>query len=255
MLVRVSAISYLNTLPFIYGLKNHPVNSKVEFLIDTPARSADNLLGGLCDVGIVPTVTLLENKHLSIISDFCIASDSDVASVLLCSSLPVNEIKRIYLDSESRTSNLLCRILVKKHWRIEVEFSIYDHSHTDNDTECAYVLIGDKALKRASEFEYVYDLAHEWREFKSLPFVFACWTANKELGSEFLEEFNQALKFGVENIEKSVNTLEHGFDQSFAINYLKNNISYNLSPDKREGLSEFWSLALEELKSKVRWFG
>ena len=34
--------------------------------------------------------------------------------------------------------------------------------------------------------------------FTGLPFVFACWTANKKLDEDFIEEFNKALITGIE---------------------------------------------------------
>jgi len=55
MLIRVSAISYLNTIPFVYGLMNHPVSEKIELTLSTPERSAKDLLDGKIDVGIVPS--------------------------------------------------------------------------------------------------------------------------------------------------------------------------------------------------------
>jgi predicted solute-binding protein len=67
--------------------------------------------------------------------------------------------------------------------------------------------------------------------------------------------FNEALTLGVNNVEKSVERFADKFSREYALEYLKNNISYNLTADKRKGLSEFWSLAPDELKSRVRWFG
>ena len=255
MLIRVSAISYLNTLPFVYGLMNHPVYEKIELTFSTPEASARDLIEGRVDIGIVPSAVIPQIGVNNIISDYCIGADGKVASVLLCSGVEVKDIEKVYLDSESRTSVMLSRILFRNHWKIDPSYSPFEASKSEIDTDKSYILIGDKALLNADKFRFVYDLAEEWIKFRRLPFVFACWTSNRKLEDSFIKEFNDALAFGLDNIENSLRTLPHIFDYTFAYNYLKNNISFNLSPDKREELSEFWSLALEEMKSKVRWFG
>ncbi|PKP06256.1 MAG: radical SAM protein [Bacteroidetes bacterium HGW-Bacteroidetes-5] len=255
MLIRVSAISYLNTLPFVYGLMNHPVYEKIELTLSTPEASARDLIEGRVDIGIVPSAVIPQIGVNNIISDYCIGADGKVASVLLCSGVEVKDIEKVYLDSESRTSVMLSRILFRNHWKIDPSYSPFEASKSEIDTGKSYILIGDKALLYADKFRFVYDLAEEWIKFRRLPFVFACWTSNRKLEDSFIKEFNDALAFGLDNIENSLRTLPHIFDYTFAYKYLKNNISFNLSPDKREGLSEFWSLALEEMKSKVRWFG
>ena len=255
MQVRVSAISYLNTAPFVYGLENHPISKKIEIEYVTPSVGANHLINGKSDVGIIPVAVIPLVKNATIISDYCIGADSAVASVLLCSGKPLHEIDKIYLDTESRTSALLARILAENFWKISPDFSDFDFSKEELDFSKSYILIGDKALTHGNLFAHVYDMAEEWIKYKNLPFVFACWIANKKLDQSFILEFNDALKFGMANIEKSVERFVPRFDRDFAIRYLKTNISYNLSADKRAGLSEFWSLAPDELKSKVRWFG
>jgi len=255
MPIRVSVISYLNTIPFVYGLLNHSVSGSIELKYATPAQAANDLLEGKTDIGIIPSAIIPSLGKENIITDYCIGALGNVASVLLCSSVPVHKIKRVYLDSESRTSVLLARILFRNYWKIDPEYAAFEQNSQEIDYSASYVLIGDKALRNIDKFNYIYDLAGEWINYKSLPFVFACWTTNKKLDSGFVTDFNNALKFGVENIKAAVNTVQHDFDNDYAYNYLIDNISFNLSPDKREGLSEFWSLALEELKSKVRWFG
>ncbi len=255
MLVRVSAISYLNTIPFVYGLENHPIRNKIDMEFSTPAKSAEKLQKGYSDIGIIPVAIIPFVPNNIIISDYCIGAEGKVASVLLCSGKPIDKINEIYLDNESKTSVLLTKILAQNYWKISPDYIDYDFSIESLDVSKSYLLIGDKALKCGQYFEYVYDLAQEWIAFKQLPFVFACWTSNKDLDPEFISEFNSALKLGIDNIEKAVDKYPMGFNKEFALKYLKNNVSFNLNADKREGLSEFWSLAPQEMKSKVRWFG
>lgn len=253
MAIKVSVIPYLNTLPFFYGLENHPISSELEFDFSVPSLSADKLKKGLTDIGIIPVAEIPNIKGAKIISDYCIGAEGRVASVLLCSGKPLSEIKKIYLDTDSRTSAMLIRILSAKYWKINPEFVDFTEGKNELDFDSSYLLIGDKAMHNAESFDYVYDLAEEWINFRGKPFVFACWVTVKDLDDKFLFKFNEALKNGVENIEEALHKSSTDFSYAVSYDYLKNNISYNLSADKREGLSDFWSLALEELKSKVRW--
>jgi chorismate dehydratase len=253
MPVRVSVIPYLNTVPFLYGLENHPISKEIELDFSVPSASAEKLMNGSVDVGIIPVAAIPEIENAQIISDYCIGAEGKVASVLLCSGEPLNKIKSINLDTDSRTSVLLARILAKKLWNIAPEYVSYKYGSEPLDFDKSYVLIGDKAMLNSEKFDYVYDLAEEWIKLTNKPFVFACWVTTKNLDENFKSRFNEALKLGVENIEQALHKYTSEFSYALSYEYLKNNISYNLNADKREGLSDFWSLALEELKSKVRW--
>src|SRR5512133_664659 len=189
MLIRVSAISYLNTAPFVYGLENHPISKKIEIEYVAPSVAAGKLINGMSDLGIIPVAVIPLIKDAHIISEYCIGADCAVASVLLVSGKPLHEIKKLYLDSESRTSVLLAKILCEKFWNISPEFSDFDFSKEEPDMSKSYILIGDKALTHGALFPHVYDMAEEWIKYKKLPFVFACWTANKKLDPAFIAEF------------------------------------------------------------------
>ena len=85
---------------------------------------------------------------------------------------------------------------------------------------------------------YRIDLAEEWKKFTGLPFVFACWVANKPLSTEFTDDFNNALSLGVNNIDK----VSERFGENGSItgtelrDYLKKNIDYLLDSRKREAM-------------------
>jgi len=251
----VSAISYLNTVPFVYGLENHSIRKDIDLQFHTPAESARRLMEGKADIGIIPTAVIPYVKNNMIIPGWCIGAEGKVASVLLCSGKPLEKIETLYLDSESRTSAMLTRILSSSFWKISPEFKEHSVSADHVDFKKSYLLIGDKALRLGSKFEYVYDLAEEWLKFKELPFVFACWTANRELDPGFVKEFNEALELGVNNIESAVEAYRNGFSREYALKYLAENVSYRLTDTKKRALNEFWRLAMAEYMSKVRWVG
>lgn len=250
-MVKIAAIEYLNTIPFIYGLQHHSISKEVELISCVPSKGAEMLLNNEVDLGIIPVAALLNNSNnYKIVSNYCIGATSTVASVLLVSNKPLEEIDTIYLDTDSNTSVLLCRVLASKFWKIEPKYINYTFSLDTLDKANSYILIGDKALKYANDFKYSYDLAAEWIKFRDKPFVFACWIANKTLDEAFLERLNDAFAFGVSNIKKSVeeNYRKYPFTKEYQYNYLINNISYIFDNSKKEGLKDFCSLAIAEKK-------
>jgi chorismate dehydratase len=246
-MVRIAAINYLNTIPFIYGLEARMAPGEVALLFCTPAESARMLRDDRADVGIMPVAAIPDLADPHIVSDFCIGATGKVASVLVCSGQPISAVKEILLDVDSRTSVKLTRWLCREKWHIAPRFTPFDFAHEDIDPERCYLLIGDKALLNAGRFAYVYDLAEEWIAVKHLPFVFAAWTANKPLDSRFIESFNQALEYGIRHIPEAVAKYNHQFSQEYACIYLRDNISFTLDSEKRAGLTEFWRVVLEKL--------
>jgi chorismate dehydratase len=251
--VKVSAISYLNTIPFIYGLQNSPIMSKIDMAFDVPSTCAKRLTENTADIGIVPVAVILSLPEYHIISNFCIGSAGKVRTVALFSNADINKIKTIYLDSDSRTSALLVQILSHQYWKISPEFKPLDAQISYNEADAGFMLIGDKAFEAEKRFSHILDLGGEWYDFKKIPFVFATWTANKTLDEQFLHEFNSALAFGVRNINAAVEQHSNGIDKQTATEYFEKYISYDLDALKRQGLTEFWNLALEEIhRDRVR---
>lgn len=250
-MVRIAAISYLNTIPFIYGLEAGMAPGS--FVLDrfTPAGIMDRIRDGACDLALVPVGALDELDHPQIVSDFCIGADGAVASVMLCSPCPVAEVEEIRLDIDSRTSVLLTRYLCAEKWHISPRFTACDFNAEPVDPQQCSLLIGDKALIHADRFNCVYDLAAEWKSLKRLPFVFACWVTFRQLEPAYLEAFNQALAYGVRHIPEAVRKFNHQFPGEYACKYLQENISYALDSEKRAGLTEFRRVALEKLTPRA----
>ncbi|ACU61499.1 menaquinone biosynthetic enzyme MqnA/MqnD family protein [Chitinophaga pinensis] len=236
--VKVAAVSYLNTRPLLYGFRDHPVMNMLELSADYPAKIAQQLIDGEVDVALVPVATIPKLQEYHIISDFCIGAEGPVASVCLFSEVPLNEIKRIYLDYQSRTSVALLKVLVREHWKLDVELIETNGDYEDkiNGTDAGLV-IGDRALEQRHVSPYIYDLAEHWMRFTSLPFVFAAWISNKPLPAEFIQQFNNANSLGIHNIPAVV--AENPYPLYDLTTYYTQNISYPLTPSKRQGLQRF----------------
>ena len=244
--IRISAVKYANTYPFIYGLKENGFDEKAILETDHPAGCADKLITNRADIGLIPVAALLQLKEYHIISDYCIGSDGNVRTVMLLSNCPFEEINTIYLDYRSRTSVNLSRVLAKNFWKSDFTWQNtskgFDFQNIGMNE--AVVLIGDQCFGFEKSFRYGTDLSGEWKKYTGLPFVFACWTSNKLIDPEFLEEFNLALKSGVSNIDGVVKTMGQAGSIKGEIlrQYLTVNIDYDFNDDKKKSLELFLSL-------------
>ncbi|MBL1407325.1 menaquinone biosynthetic enzyme MqnA/MqnD family protein [Sphingobacterium faecale] len=240
--VRVSAVSYTNTLPFLQGIKASPVMEMIELSVDYPAECARKVITNEADLGIIPVAALLKVADPIIITDYCIGSDGAVDSVFIFSDKPIEQIKSLRLDLQSRTSNGLARILLKYYWKNEVDIV------WEGDAD-AYVLIGDRTFGKKETVPYVYDLGYFWKELTGLPFAYAVWVANKELPVDFVDRFNQALAEGVAHPKDVIAGLSTypNFDYEF---YLTKSLNFNLDNRKRQAIEKYLDLykTLEEIE-------
>lgn len=210
----------------------------IELTETFPSEIALQLMSNEIDVGLVPVAVLPEMKAYYIISDYCIGATGKVASVCLFSDCPMDEIKKIYLDYQSRTSVALAKILLKSYWKISPELVEATPGYiNDISGTTAGIVIGDRALEQRKKSTYIYDLAEGWIEMTGLPFVFAAWVANKKLPEYFIKLFNEANKKGIENLPAVI--AQNSFPQYDLHTYYTQNISYNLDEEKKKGLELF----------------
>lgn len=251
--IKVSAVSYLNTKPLLYGIFNHPVYEKLDLTLDIPSQCALKLIADEVDVALMPVGALHDLPDYNIISDYCIGSDGDVRTVCIYSDVPMEEIEVVYLDYHSRTSVLLAQHLLKNYWKKEVMFLPGPEGFEDKISgSTAGLVIGDKALDQELKSEYIYDLAEAWKSMYDLPFVFAVWVSRKELPVDFIQQFNAAQSQGIARIDQLVqlmaNTRKH-FDLD---QYYNRNISYVLDVDKKKALELFLSVTKEKIHSTTK---
>ena len=239
--IKISVVSYLNSKPFIYGLNHSKLINEIDLQLDIPSVCAQKLIDGTVDIGLVPVAVLQQLNEKHIISEYCIGAEGKVASVMLYSNVPLQEIKNVLLDYQSRTSILLVKVLAANFWKINPEWILAkaDYENSIAGTTAA-VIIGDRTFELENKYPYSYDLAEEWLKFTKLPFVFACWVANKKLPDSFITAFNEALKYGVDNRTKLIAELiEQNTYSTNVTHYLNNNIKYNYDHSKMQALDLF----------------
>lgn len=245
--IRIGAVSYLNTKPLVYGLEKGLMRETVELTYDYPGKIAQALLDNTIDVGLVPVAVIPEMKEHHLVANYCIAADGPVASVCLFSEVPIEEVKTVLLDYQSRTSVLLVQYLLKEYWHLTPVFKNagVDFISEIKDTTAA-VVIGDRAFKQRKVSPYIYDLGEAWKKHTTLPFVFAAWVSNKALPANFITAFNEANEYGLQRLDEVV--AENPYSDFDLKKYYSQHIQYRLDDVKRKGLQKFlsWCRHLKE---------
>ncbi|MCU0363583.1 MAG: menaquinone biosynthesis protein [Bacteroidales bacterium] len=248
--IRVSAVRYANTYPFIYGLTASGFTDNIELSTDHPAACAEKLINGTADLGLVPVAALPDLREHFIVGDYCIGADGEVRTVMLLSNTDFDEIRSIYLDYRSRSSVALTRVLAKNFWKREFNWINTEEGFRFEDLAPgeAAVLIGDQCFEIENRFSRKKDLALEWKNYTGLPFVFACWVSNIRLGEDFIASFNQALRSGVENIDAVVEAYRQSGSISGPVlrRYLTVNIDFKLDSLKRSAMEKFLGLIRQQ---------
>lgn len=244
--IRVSAVKYANTYPFIYGLTESAIHRKIYLETDHPAACAAKLTGGSVDVGLIPVAAIHDLPEHHILGNYCIGANGEVRTVMMLSNSSFDSIETVCLDYRSRSSVALARVLAAHHWKREFNWKNTQEGFRFDRLGPgeAAVLIGDQCFALESIFRHKWDLAMEWKNYTGLPFVFACWVSNRQLDNSFAEEFDEALKTGVDNIDAVVEKYGKAGTISGAVlkDYLSGNIDFNLDADKRKAMEIFTGL-------------
>jgi chorismate dehydratase len=247
--VRLGSVSYLNARPCVVGLDRQP---RFELRFDIPSRCAALLHEGAIDAGLIPSIEYLRapgGEGYRIVPDVAIASLGPVASVALYAKRPVSDVRSIALDTSSRTSVALTRLLCVRAFRID---PVFEASGPDLpamlDRSDAALLIGDVALlsEGRKDVEKI-DLGDAWTKLTGLPFVYAFWAGRPDaLTPEDVRMLQEARDAGAAQPERVAGDY---FDdpalQAIGTRYLRDNIRYGLGGDERAGLETFYRYASE----------
>lgn len=243
--IRVGIVNYLNTKPLIYGLDKPPVANLIELVGDYPSRVAELLIKGEVDIGLIPVAVIPQLPSAHVVGNYCIGTEGEIASVALFSEVPMYEIKKVYLDYQSRTSVALLKYLMKEYWGINPEIveAVDEDYRKEIKGTTAGLVIGDRALEQRKISTFIYDLGSEWRKITGLPFVFAAWVSLKPLPQDFITLFDKANAEGLLHIDEIVlNTPYELYDLK---KYYKLHLSYDLDDAKQRGMNHFLSVIKE----------
>ncbi|MEZ5317660.1 MAG: menaquinone biosynthesis protein [Vicinamibacterales bacterium] len=244
---RLGAVSYLNVRPLVDGLDRRP--DLVSLRFDVPSVCATLLEAGEIDLGMVPSIAYLDRPADRVVPGVCIGSDGPVASVALFSRRPIAEVRSIALDTSSRTSAALTRILCARRFGIAPRFL----SHRPDlpamlEAADAALLIGDPALfvDHAALGLAKTDLGAEWTAMTGLPFVWAVWAGRPDAaGPDVVAALQQAAEAGMARTDEIADAYcESQPDRRpIARAYLRENLMFRLTPRALDGLRAYYAAA------------
>ncbi|MGC2639407.1 MAG: menaquinone biosynthesis protein [Acidobacteriaceae bacterium] len=269
--LRVSAIHFLNPAPLMWSFEHEPDRARLAeryaLTSDTPAECAAKLASGEADIGLVPAASLADTPSLQVIPGCVIASRDRVRSIILVvrEEVGIQGVRRVALDTASRTSAAYTQILFARYWRTQPEFVPHPpYLGAMLRTADAALLIGDPALlaledrqareRRTGERLLYLDLAHEWHTFTGTVWVSAYWGVRPEAIGEgrtspaqIVEDFQRSRDAGLAHID----ALAEEWSARIAVpratirTYLSENIWYVLDDACLEGLELFYRYGAE----------
>jgi chorismate dehydratase len=221
-----------------------------------PSGCARALAEGSADIGIIPAAAYAEIPDLLVFPEIAIASRRPVRSILLVSKVPIENVRRVALDTSSLTSAALTKVLFEKwlgsgrrFFPMEPDVDKMLAAHD------AALVIGDPALKLDRSLYHTLDLAEEWIRYSGKPFVFAFWAVR---GAALVEAdplldlaaiFRDSRDHGLE--PSSLNQIARGWSPRVGLSedaihaYLTENIYYQLDASCLQGLQLFYRYAAE----------
>jgi chorismate dehydratase len=250
--IRLGVVSFVNTLPLIDGLERL---ADVELRHSVPSLLLDQLLDGSVDVALCSSIDYQRSPvPLVVLPVGLLGCDGPTLTVRLYSTQPIEQLQRVYCDTDSHTSIALMRILLKEMHGLEPELIDYDaREHVARnrpiDWPEAMLLIGDKVVTDsppAVRYPHQLDLGAAWVELTGLPFVFALWMARQDAEPPGLRSAAAILDRQRRHNRERVDWMIHHkarprqWPGDLARDYLKQHIAYEFTDDRRAGLELFF---------------
>ena len=266
MQTRISASSYSNTAPLIWSFLYGSQHGRVEIILDNaPARSAELLAQDRVGAALVPVIAYQLLDGVRLIPDVCVGAKQKVRSVaLITRGMELDDVRSVALDTSSKTSVVLTKIIFREFLRSEPEWrDAAPDLDAMLDSSDAALLIGDPALRISdvgsrdfvsadgrpkSEIPQpkpevrVYDLASLWNQHTGLGFVFAMWmTRAGQTEIDFAAVRDEGLEH-LGDIAANYHS-ELGLSTDAMREYLSENISYSIDDSMRAGMDLYFELA------------
>jgi chorismate dehydratase len=200
---------------------------------------------------LIPSIEYLQAPDYRFVPGVGIGSDGPVASVALYARVPLERVRTIALDTSSRTSVALTRVLCRHRFGISPEFVPHGPQLAAMVERCdAGLLIGDPAFDADHESLGLskIDLGSEWTAMTGLPFVYAAWTGKAgAIGPDEVRVLQDAQAAGIASVESIAAEYGRGDPAvaARAASYLRDNVRYGLGASEAAGLQRFLDYAAD----------
>ncbi len=274
--LRISIVEYLNTAPLVWGFTDGPLAEKYDLSFTVPSQCAEALRRGQVDIAIIPAIEYQRMDGMVALPGMSIAAKGEVRSLLVVAKKPIEMAKRIALDTSSRSTAALVRLLAAGHWKIAPEFVDAAPDPTEMLARAdAALVIGDPALRISLKMEalsgktpageqqccqgdpdelpvpgfdslFVYDVAHQWREMTGKPCVLAIWAGRREIITpELVADFEASKQYGLSRVREisEAASIKLDLPPRSLERYLTENIHYGLDAEYLAGLQLYFEKA------------
>lgn len=275
--LRISIVEFLNTAPLVWGFTDGPLAGKYDLSFAVPSQCSEALKRGEVDVAIIPAIEYQRIDNTVVLPGMAVAADGEVRSLLVVSKKPIDRARRIALDTSSRATVALVKMLAPGHWNINPEFvdAAPDPSEMLQSADAA-LIIGDPALRIAIKMDqlsnkvpseerccqgdpdempvqgfetlFIYDVAQQWREMTGKPCVLAIWVGRKEaITPEVVADFQASKEYGVARAREIAEAASIKLDLPVPEleRYLTENVRFDLDGNNLAGLNLYFEKAAQ----------
>jgi chorismate dehydratase len=275
--LRISVVEFLNTAPLVWGFTEGPLAGKYDLSFTVPSQCAESLRRGDADVAIIPAIEYQRMDNVLALPGMAVAAKGEIRSLLVVAKRPIERAKRIALDTSSRATAALVRMLAAGYWNISPEFvdAAPNPSEMLQDADAA-LIIGDPALRIAIKMDtlsgkvpsgeqccqgdpdelpvpgfemvFVYDVAQQWREMTGKPCVLAIWAGRRDaITPELLADFQASKEYGVLRLSEIAEAASVKLDLPIMAleRYLTENVDFSLDEENLAGLALYFEKAAQ----------
>ncbi len=242
--LKAAAVSFLNAWPLTAGLEQ---SDRIELVTAEPSRCASLLEAGEVDLALLPVGALADHNY-EVFPGLAVGADGPVQTVLLVGDQSPAIWDEVYLDTASRTSVVLSKIILDS-MGVRPKFTPMpaDEGVPKAVGTKGALVIGDRAfdVKKSR----ILDLGREWNHLTGLPMIFAVWAARPGvLAPEDVQELARAAQHGLgirTELAQKFAAMKGGDPERYR-RYLTQRIRYGVGPHEMNGLETFLRKAAEK---------
>jgi cyclic dehypoxanthinyl futalosine synthase len=245
--LRAAAVSFLNARPLTVGLAG---SSRIQLVLAEPSACAAMLEKGEVELALLP-VAALAGQDYEVVPGIGIGADGPVQTVVLAGENPPREWDEVFLDTASRTSQVLAKVVLAE-LGLSPRYTPLPAAEglAQARGKKGALVIGDRAFwlvegaaKRPfPHVKSVTDLGRAWNQLTKLPMVFALWAGRPGvLAPEDVAELARAAQhgLGVRTEIAQQFAREAGGEPEYYRRYLTRRIRYGLGPYELAGVEAF----------------
>ncbi len=230
----IGSVSYLNAKPLIHGLPPE------ELVLEVPSTLSKRFSEGGLDAALLPVFEIFQFSHPVVVDGISISCLGPVKSVVVATPGPFHDVRDIYPDPASVTSNSLLKILLAEFFPSGPQVVLTDEPIPEM---AARLLIGDRALEFQMSFPswQYFDLGECWFQNTGLPFVFAAWCLRPPPQTHLADLLRLSCQQGLSQLAEIAKATAAPADSH---EYLTKNIRFGLGESEKAALALFGELAV-----------